>query len=67
MRMIDKKVLEAMELVVDYCDMTDLCDDCVFHDKTNDECSIRQSLWHSNFKNRLEALKEVIKWKEANT
>lgn len=39
---IDKIALRAMNLVFNYCDMIDCCDDCIFHDEDEDHCSIKQ-------------------------
>lgn len=40
-RQIDKMVLDAMDFVNDYCDRTDLCDDCVLFNSDKDCCMLK--------------------------
>lgn len=42
-RAIDKLALVALEYILNYCDVKDICSDCIFHDPDTRECSIHVS------------------------
>lgn len=39
-RQIDRMALDAMELVIDYCNITELCSDCIFYDQERTRCAL---------------------------
>lgn len=45
---IDKKALESMQFVYDYCDMIDCCDGCIFRDEEKEEDRCTLKLFHGS-------------------
>lgn len=39
-RQIDRMALDAMELVINYCDITECCSDCIFYDQERTRCAL---------------------------
>lgn len=39
---LDKMALDAMEFVLDYCDVKEICADCVFHNSEICCCQLKE-------------------------
>ena len=57
---IDKKALEAMQFIYDYCNMIDCCDECIFMDEDKDHCSIKMFECILDYKKLWEKRKKEI-------
>lgn len=53
---IDKMALNAMKFILNYCDIKDMCDDCIFCDPDDDDncCQLRR--WHFDLEKFIEEI-----------